>query len=129
MKKVIRGAVALLLFGPLTISADPFKTFNWSGPSTYVNGNPIIADPLTFKLYCGEDETGPYPVQIFFDLQTPPSLQDMAFVVMGPGTYYCVNTATSTLYATESSFSNEVSFTVTPVSQGFVPLPPILGIE
>lgn len=120
--------VFTLLLSSLTINAEPFKTWTWTGPDTYENGDPIIGDLLRFKLYCGWAKDGPYPNEAVFDIQTPPALQDMAFAVMGGvGTFFCVETARSSIYGTESNFSNEMSFTVTPESRGFVPLPPILS--
>lgn len=129
MNRVSKVVVAVLLLGSLTISAEPFKTWSWVGPSVYENGDPIIADPLTFRLHCGIEQGGPYPTTITLDLQTPPALQDMVSLVMGlPGIYYCVETATSSLFGSTSGFSNEANFTVTPASLGFVPVPPILTL-
>ena len=130
MKRFLQAFVAAVLFGSITIHAEPFKTWSWTGPDTYENGNPIIGDQLTFRLHCGTDLGGPYPETILLDLQTPPALQDMVSLVMGtPGTYYCVETASSFLYSSTSGFSNEVDFIVAPSSLGFVPLPPILSVQ
>ena len=129
MIKSLKILVALLLLGSLTLDAQPFKTWSWVGPSVYENGDPIIADPLTFRLHCGIDQGGPYPTTVLLDLQTSPALQDMVALVMGlPGTYYCVETATSSLFGSTSEYSNEANFTVTPASLGFVPVPPILTL-
>lgn len=126
--KILKLFILVLLLGSLTINAEPFKTWFWTGPDTYENGDPIIGDPLEYKLYCGWAKDGPYPYSAVLDIQAPPALQDMAFAVLGMvGVFFCVETAKSSLYLTESPFSNEVSFTVTPASRGFVPLPPILS--
>ena len=97
MKKFLRAFTLVVLFGLITINAAPFLTWSWVGPDAYENGDPIIADLLTFRLLCGTTMGGPYPDSVALDIQTPPSLQDMQFVVTGPGTYYCVSTATSSL--------------------------------
>jgi hypothetical protein len=131
MKKTAKILVAMLLLGSLTIQADPLKNWFWDDPTQYENGANIPGGDLTQrKLYCGMQQGGPYPAEQVFDMQAPPSLEDMAFVVAGlPGTYYCVSTVASIAYGTESGFSNEVNFTVAPGTLGFVPRPPILSLQ
>ena len=131
MKHWIRAVVAIVLLGSLTIQADPFKTWSWVAPVEYENGLPIPGGDLNaFTLHCGMQTAGPYPASQIFDMQVPPSLEDMAFVVAGlPGTYYCVSTVSSLAYLTTSGFSNEVNFTVPPGTLGFVPKPPVLSLQ
>jgi hypothetical protein len=114
---------AILLLGTLTIQADPFKTWSWTDPVEYVNNTPIPGGDLhQRKLYCGMQSGGPYPAEKVMDMQSAPSMDDMAFVVAGvAGTYYCVMTVESILYFTESGYSNEANFTVTQAQLGFVP--------
>ncbi len=131
MKKVIQVLMATLLLGSLTIQADPFKSWSWTDPVQYENATNIPGgDLFNRNLMCGMELGGPYPAEKVFDMQAPPSLEDMAFVVAGlPGNYYCVSTVTSAQYGTTSGFSNEVNFTVLPGSLGFVPNPPILSLQ
>lgn len=133
MKRIIQYLVLGVALAPLILSvnAQPFVEWSWVGPTAYENGNPIIGDPLEFALHCGTTLGGPYPESALFEVQNSPALQDMVFAVMGiPGTFYCAATARSTLYGgIPSEYSNEVSFIVTPASQGFVPLPPILTLR
>ncbi len=129
MKYRILALMAVLATLTVTIVAEPFYTWDWVAPTAYENGNAIVGDTLTHTLYCGITEGGPYPNSMAFDQQSPPALQDMVFAVMGsPGTFYCVSTATSSLFGSESAPSNEANFIVTPSDQGFVPLPPILSL-
>lgn len=122
-------AVALLL-ASLTIQADPYVVWNWVVPTQYENNNPIPStDALTYTLYCNDqpEQAGPpYEVAIALDDPgAPPSVEDMAPVANGRvGTYHCAATARSTAYGTESVYSNEVNFTVTPDQLGFVPKAP-----
>ena len=131
MKRRIRFAVAIFLLGALTIQADPFKTWSWIAPTQYENNSSIPGDDLTaFTLHCGMESGGPYPASQIFNMQAPPSLEDMAFVVAGlPGTYYCVSTVSSVAHLTTSGFSNEINFTVLPGTLGFVPKPPVLSLQ
>ena len=131
MKKLLQGAIALVLLGSLTISADPFKTWFWDDPTAYENGTPIPGgDLVNRKLLCGVNSGGPYPAEQVFDMQAPPSAEDMAFVVGGMlGTYYCVSTVESAQYLTESDISNEVNFTVLPTDLGLKPNPPVLSLQ
>jgi len=125
-----RAIVALVLLASITVSADPWKTWDWSNPVAYTNGNPIpVTDVLQTNLYCNDmpNESGaPYEVLIILDDPgAPPSIEDMDIVVQGrPGTYYCAATSYSPAFSTESEYSNEANFTVTADSLGFVPLPP-----
>ena len=126
MKRTFQLLVAVLLLGSLTIQADPIKEWNWSAPTEYENNTAITsADILTYTLYCGTVSGGPYDVFIT-NMDTPPPQDiDMAPLVGNvPGTYYCVATARSTLYASESGYSNEANFTVTSGDLGYVPKPP-----
>jgi len=128
--RLLKWLITALLLGSLTIQADPFKIWDWTGPTLYSNGQPIPGtDILEFTLYCNDTsgESGPpYEVAIALDDPgAPPSQEDMAPVVQGRvGVYYCVSTARSSSYNTESGYSNEVNFTVTSMDLGFVPSPP-----
>ena len=130
-KRPLKLLIAAVLLGSLTIQADPIKTWNWEGPYEYEDNQPIPQGDLTdFELHCGMQTGGPYPASQIFARQTPPSIEDMAFVVAGlPGTYYCVATVSSLAHRTTSGVSNEVNFTVLPVVLGFVPKPPILSLQ
>lgn len=130
MKRTLQWIVAIVLLGSLTIQADPIKTWNWTGPTQYENNTPIpAADALSFRLKCGSIEGGPYDQYETLLDATPPSIQDMAPLIMNtPGTYYCVATATSSLHGLESGSSNEVNFTVLPGDLGLRPKPPVLSL-
>lgn len=131
MKRTFQLLVAFVLLGALTIQADPLKTWNWGTPSEYENAQPIPGgDLVDYTLHCGMQPGGPYPAMQVFEMQTPPSIEDMAFVVAGlPGTYYCVSTVSSLNYGTTSRYSNEVPFVVLPGTLGFVPKAPILSLQ
>ena len=131
MKRLFQMVVASILLGSLTIQADPILTWFWDDPVEYENDQPIPGGDLTGRtLYCGMEDGGPYPASKLFEMQAPPSLEDMAFVVGGlPGDYYCVMTVSSVNHLSESGFSNQVNFTVTPGSLGFVPKPPVLSLQ
>ena len=130
MKRIIQGVVWAVLLGSLTIQADPFKTWTWTEPTQYENGNPIHStDTITYTLYCNDtsgEQGEPYEIAIALDDPgAPPSIEDMAPVVRGrAGTYYCVATAASFAFNTESAFSAETNFIVTAASIGNVPRPP-----
>ena len=126
MKRHLRIVVVLILLGSLTIQADPFKEWNWAEPTEYENNVPIPSgDDLTYTLYCGTTEGGPYDAFSTNMDKPPPQNIDMAPLVgNNPGTYYCVATARSSIYGTESGFSNEANFTVTSGDLGYVPRPP-----
>lgn len=126
MRKLIKIIVTLILVGSITIQAEPIKTWNWTEPGTYENGNAIPGGDLTgYTLHCGTEPGGPYNASQVFSSQTPPSIDDMGFIVSGlPGTYYCVSTVTSIEHGTTSGFSNEANFSVLPADLGFVPMPP-----
>lgn len=128
MKKFLQYIIAFILLGSITISAEPFKDWNWTDPTTYVNKQPIPqGDLITRTLKCGNTEGGPYPMEAIFVSQIPPSREDMAFVVQGiPGNYYCVSTVWSLQYMSQSGISNEKLFIVAPGALGFVPNPPVL---
>ncbi len=130
MKRTLQWTVAILLLGSLTISADPIKTWTWDGPTEYENNMPIPPeDVLSFNLKCGNIQGGPYDQAEYLLDAMPPSVQDMASLVMNtPGTYYCVATATSSLHSTESESSNEVAFTVLPSDLGLRPKAPVLSL-
>lgn len=127
--KYVKMLVAIVLLGSLTVQADPFKTWNWTPPTNYENGQIIpTTDGLSYTLYCNDvsgDIGPPYEVLIpLDDPGAPPSYEDMGLVVAGQaGTYYCVATATSS-NGSESGYSNETNFTVTVADLGFVPRPP-----
>ena len=127
---LVKVAVASFLLGSLTVQGNPFKIWNWTVPATYENLQPIpVGDTLTYTLYCNDSpgESGPpYEVAIALDDPgAPPSTEDMDPIVQSrAGTYYCVSTARSSIHGTESVYSNEANFTVTPGSLGLVPNPP-----
>lgn len=126
--KFIKLFVALFLLSTITI-AEPFKNWNWTPPSQYVNNTPIPAsDVLTYKLYCSDTDGGPYTTSFpVTDPNAPPAMIDMAPVVKGvPGTYYCVATATSSTHGSESAYSLQKDFTVTAMDLGLAPKPPVL---
>ena len=129
--KRLRFITVLILLGSLTIQADPIKTWSWTAPTEYENNISIPGGDLTaFALHCGMTQGGPYPATKIFTMQTPPSIEDMDFVVAGlPGTYYCVATVSSLAHFTMSGYSNEINFTVVPGDLGFVPKPPVLSLE
>lgn len=128
MKRYIKWFVAIILLGSITIQADPFETWNWTDPTQYENNQPIPSgDIINTTLYCSNNSGPPYEANQIFDMQTPPSIEDMAFIVAGvPGTYYCVATVSSLQYNTTSRFSNEKTFIVASGDLGFVPKPPVL---
>ena len=128
--KWARFAAVVFLLGTLTIQADPFKTWSWTGPDQYENDMPIpTSDELSFNLLCGTNSGGPYDLTEML-IDTPsPSIQDMGSLVMdSPGTYYCVLTATSSAWNLTSDYSNEVNFTVLPTDLGLRPKPPVLSL-
>ena len=131
MNKTLKILIACILLGSLTLQADPIKTWSWGEPTQYENGSTIPLGDLTdYRLHCGMVAGGPYPANKLFSMQTPPSDDDMAFVVAGlPGEYYCVATVSSLAHLTTSGFSGEVNFTVLPAQLGFVPNPPILSLQ
>lgn len=117
---------ALLMFPAFAI---PLSNFSWTAPTNYENGAVIdpVTDPLTYSIYCGTVSGGPYNlVQSGITGESANNI-DVGTCVNGtPGTYYFVATATSTLYSTESAFSNEVARTYTVTDLGQVPNPPVL---
>ena len=130
MKRKLQWTVAIILLGSLTLQADPFKTWNWTGPTEYENNLPIpAADILSYNLFCSRTAGGPYDLYTTLLDSSPPSVQDMGPLVANtPGDYYCVATATSLLHGLESEASNEVNFTVLPSDLGLRPKPPVLSL-
>jgi len=128
--RYLKIAIAAILLGSLTVQADPFKTWNWTGPVTYENGQNIPGgDLINYTLHCGM-VPGSYVASQVVTMQTPPSLEDMQFIVQGmPGTYYCALTVQSLVHGTESAYSNEVNFTVLPGQLGLVPNAPVLSLQ
>lgn len=128
MKRALQWTVAIILLGSLTISAEPTKTWDWTPPTEYENDLPIpSSDILSYTLYCGTIEGGPYDQFITAMNTPPPQDMDMAPLVGNtPGEYYCVLTATSSTHLVESAFSNEANFTVLPGDLGYRPKPPVL---
>jgi len=128
MKKFLRSmtVIGLTLFG--MAYAVPISSYTWTEPTNYENGEVIDpTDILTYTLYCGNTSGGPYFAA--FDVGTGNSATnvDVANCVNGiTGTYYFVLAARSTLYGTESNYSNEVSRTYTAQDLGKVPNAPIL---
>lgn len=129
--KAVKFLIATVLLGSLTIQADPFRSWAWTNPTQYENGANIPGGDITnVTLHCSNSSGPPYEASQVFDMQVPPSLEDMVFIVAGlPGTYYCVATVASAQYSSTSGFSNEVNFTVLPGDLGFVPNPPVLTIQ
>ena len=131
-KRSVQLLIMGILLGSITIQADPMKLWNWDPALQYENSQPIPAtDVQTFTLYCNDTagESGPpYEVSLALDdVGAPPSNEDMAPVVRGrPGSYHCVATQRSSVYGTESGYSNERTFTVAPMDLGYVPAPPVL---
>jgi hypothetical protein len=128
MKAVsITGIVSAFCLG-LIASAAPFSDYTWTPPTNYENGEVIDAtDIITYNLYCGSASGGPYNFVAELPSGNSAGQVDVASCVGNtPGTYYFVLTAFSTLYATESPFSNEVSRTYTAADLGKVPNAPIL---
>ena len=123
--------MASVLLGSLTIQADPFKTWSWQSPATYENGQAIPAgDLFNYTMHCSNNPGPPYEASKVFESQTPPSLDDMNFIVAGvAGTYYCVSTVDSLTHITTSGYSNEVNFSVQPGELGYVPNALILSLE
>ena len=120
MKRLLQITIATILLGSLTIQAAPLKTWSWIDPVAYENGQNIPGGDLTNRtILCGIQSGGPYFASKTFEMQAPPSIEDMAFVVFGvSGTYYCVTTVDSILYQTTSKYSNEVSFVVAKKKSG-----------
>ena len=124
MKGFLAGVLASgLLFGQVL-------TFDWLPPSEYTNDMPIpAADALSYTLLCGAESGGPYDRVSFLLDPVPPSMQDMAVLVANtPGNYYCVLTATSSLWGTTSDPSPEVTFYVAPTDLGLRPKAPVLSL-
>jgi hypothetical protein len=124
MKKLASlGALLLLSF---TAQAAPTSTFTWTAPTQYEDGTMIPgSDVLSYRLYCGNTQGGPYNNSVLFSTPSP-SQEDMAFCVQGvPGTYYMVATAIS-VNGEESGFSNETTRTYSAGDLGKIPLPPTL---
>ena len=137
-KRPLKLLIAAVLLGSLTIQADPIRTWSWDGPFEYENAAPIPGGDLTdYTLHCSNNLGDPnvpwpnrYEAQKRFEMQTPPSIEDMDFIVGGlPGTYYCAATVASLQYGTTSGYSNEVPFVVPAGVLGFVPKPPILSLK
>lgn len=130
-KKILQGLVALTLVAGVTLMAEPFKTWFYEESTEYDNDMPIpAADAISYNLYCGTTQGGPYDL-FGSALDEPPHVDmDMGPLVQNnPGDYYCVATATSSLYLTESRLSNEVNFTVLPTDLGLRPKPPVLSLQ
>ena len=111
------------------LQAAPNSDFTWTEPTNYVDGTIIPAtDVLTYTLYCGSVQGGPYEVYGIIAVDAASAAQvDLNSCVNGvPGTYYFVLTATSADFSSESTFSNEISRTYTNTDLGKVPLPPVL---
>ncbi len=130
-KRLFQILVVAILLGSLTIQADPFETWNWTHDNLYENKLPIPSgDLVNYTMHCGMEAGGPYPAMQVFEMQTPPSIEDVAFVVAGvPGDYYCVATVASKAYGTTSGYSNESPFVVLPEALGYVPEPPTLSLQ
>ena len=149
MKRSSQLLVAAVLLGSLTIQAEPFKDWTWMDPTEYENNTPIPAGDLVARtLHCSNspaDTTIPdgskafgnigscadrYETSTIFISQTPPSREDMAFIVGGlPGTYYCAATVGSIRYQSRAGCSEELNFIVLPGALGFVPKPMTLSLQ
>ena len=124
---IVIGFIVLLL--GLTLRAEPsFIKWDWKPVTHYQNGQLILPGTLTHELHCNDTpgEIGP-PYEWLLhisDTSAPPSTQDMTSLVDGrKGTYFCALTARS-MHDEPSEFSNEVSFEVTALSLGLIPLAP-----
>jgi len=130
MKKVkSRLGVLLLLALPLGVISAPNTNFTWTAPTNYEDGSILdtVADPLSYTIYCGTAQGGPYNITFDAGINVESGTIDIGACVNGiPGTYYFVATATSSSFNTESAFSGEVSRTYTAVDLGKVPNAPIL---
>lgn len=130
MRKLIAGGLVVSAFVlGIIASAAPNSNFSWNEPVNYENGQVIdpVADLITYNLYCGTTTGGPYNFVTEFLGGNTASNVDVGSCVNGvPGTYYFVLTANSTLYNSESVFSNELSVTYTTQDLGLVPNAPVL---
>lgn len=123
----LRAIVLLALFFTAPTWAAPNATLSATAPIQYEDGNMIpVTDTLTYTVYCGS-VTGDYPFAFPAPNLDVGTTIDISACVQGtPGTYYFVATATSTVFASESSDSNETTRTYTVVDLGKVPLAPTL---
>ena len=130
MRKFITiGLVISALILGLIASAAPNSNFTWTEPTNYENGTVIDAttDLITYNLYCGTTTGGPYTFVTEFLGGNSAANVDVGSCINGtPGTYYFVLTSNSTLYNTESVFSNELVVTYTTQDLGLVPNAPVL---
>ena len=123
------GLTALVAsFVVTAVEAAPTGNFNADAPTTYVNGAGIDpTDVLTYKVYCGTQQGVFDFVYDAPDLTVGGASIDVQSCVQGtPGTYYFVATATSSLYGTESVFSNETTRFYSANDLGNVPNAPVL---
>lgn len=130
MNKRKLGLGALLLLAlPLGVFSAPISDFIWTAPTNYQDGSIIdtVADPLSYTIYCGTTQGGPYTINFDAGVNVESGTIDVGACVNGiPGTYYFVATATSSSFGTESPNSNEISRTYTAIDLGKVPNAPIL---
>jgi len=127
MKKNLGLILTLLIFTGI-VQAAPNSTFTATAPTQYESGEVIPAtDTLTYTVYCGDKAGGPYLSSFPNVLLIAGTVIDVALCVNGvPGTYFFVATATSTVFASESLFSNEVIRTYSAAELGRVPNAPTL---
>lgn len=124
MPRIVKILVAAVLLGSLTIQADPFKMWNWTPSTEYMDGTPIPStDIQSWTLHCSNMPGSPYEVDIAITgISAPPSEEDMWPIVQGmPGDYVCILTQHSRDWDSDSPGSNEIPFLVTPDQVGKVP--------
>lgn len=122
----------VLLIGWLSllsvVSATPLSDFTWTPPTNYNDGTVIpSSDTLTYRLYCSTTSGSGYIfINSYVGGSSAQSVDVSACVNGVPGTYYFVATASSSVYNSESAYSNEITRTYTATDLGKVPNAPIL---
>jgi len=128
MKRAILMAVLALGLVAGNAMAAPTKTVSFTEPTNYEDGTVIPVGDLLYNLHCDNVSGAPYTYLQALSNTSSPSAEDFAFCVNGlPGTYFAALTAVSVQYSTESIYSNEISFLVSPGELGKVPLPPVIN--
>lgn len=133
MKKIFIAALAASLIGAIlivgTAYAAPNTVFSWTAPTNYEDGSVLdpILDPLTYTIYCGTQQGGPYNITFDAGVNVETNTIDVGACVNGiPGTYYFVATALSSSFNTESANSGELAKVYTAADLGKVPNAPVL---